>query len=87
MVVHKEVIQAIRLKKQLAAVQAQLEMGQALREQLLALSGLVEQGVDPRHIEASAQNIQELLKLAEQLEVELKLREGDGYRPAGRIQV
>ena len=87
MVVHKEVIQAIRLKKQLAAVQAQLEMSQALREQLLELSGLVERGIDPRTIKASQQNIQDLLAVAERLEAELNLREAAGHRAPGRIQV
>jgi hypothetical protein len=87
MVVHKEVIQAIRLKKQLAAVQAQLEASAALRQQMLELSGLLDRGIDPSMIQATQQNIQDMLKEAERLEVELNLREAEVLKRAGRLQV
>ena len=87
MVVHKEVIQNIRLKKQLAALQAQLEAGRLVSEQLLALSGLLDKGIDPRQIPASHEAIQDLLKLAEQLEVQEGLLDDGTLKPTGRIQV
>lgn len=87
MVVHKEVIQAIRLRKQLAAVQAQLEASAALRQQMLELSGLLDRGIDPSMIQATQQNIQDMLKEAERLEVELNLREAEVLKRAGRLQV
>jgi hypothetical protein len=87
MVVHREVIQTIRLKKQLAAVQAQLEASAALRQQMLGLSGLLEKGIDPSLIQATQQNIQDMLIEAERLEVELNLREAGVFKRAGRIPV
>ena len=87
MVVHKEVIQTIRLKKQLAAAQAQLEASEALRQQMLELSGLLEKGIDPSQIQATQQNIQDMLKEAERLEAELNLNESALSRRAGRIPV
>jgi len=87
MVVHKEVIQTIRLKKQLAAIQAQLEASQALRQQMLELSGLLEKGIDPSQIQATQQNIRDMLKEAERLEVELNLHEAGVLKRTGRIPV
>lgn len=87
MVVHKEVIQTIRLKKQLAALKAQLVVAEALRQQMVELSGLLEKGIDPSQIAAGHQNIQDMLKLAEDLEIQLNLRQATVTKGAGRLKV
>ena len=54
---------------------------------MLGLSGLLEKGIDPSLIQATQQNIQDMLIEAERLEVELNLREAGVFKRAGRIPV
>jgi len=87
MVINREVIQAIRLRRSTEELEGLLAKGDALAEELLRLSGLLEQGIDPREIKLTPQQLAELLELVKSTETELLMGEAAQHRGSGRSQV
>jgi len=65
MVVHREVIQALRAKRSAEAFERLQSEGQEQLMTLLVQSGLLERGVDPRTLNLSPEQRDELIKAAE----------------------
>jgi hypothetical protein len=75
MVVNKEVIQAIRLKRTAQQTEELIAKGNALARELLEISGLVERGLDPRGLRLSPEQLALLLERAQAIEAEMLLDE------------
>lgn len=85
MAVDKQVISQIRLRRQAQALQAALKVSEAVAEQLLQVSGVLERGVDPRKLRVQPQDLPELMALARRIEAEEAML--DSLPPPGRVAV
>lgn len=75
MVVHREVIQSIRLKHIVQDIEQLLSQGDAMASQLLQASGLLDKGIDPRTLDLSPEQWEQLLERARAFEADLLLDE------------
>jgi hypothetical protein len=75
MVVNREVIQAIRLKRSVQEIESLLAQGDALAHELLQTSGLLEKGIDPRALNLTPEQLNDLIERARVLEQDLLLDE------------
>jgi hypothetical protein len=75
MVVHREVIQSIRLKRIVQDIEQLLSQGDAMASQLLQASGLLDKGIDPRTLDLSPEQWEQLLERARAFEADLLLDE------------
>ncbi len=75
MVVNREVIQAVRLKRSVQEIEGLLAQGDALAHELLQTSGLLEKGIDPRKLDLTPEQLADLIERARKLEKELLLDE------------
>lgn len=88
MVVNREIIQAVRLKRSVQEIEALLAQGDALAHELLQTSGLLEKGIDPRTLDLTAEQLADLIERARVLEQELLLDETQTRRTLkGRASV
>lgn len=84
---HKEVIQAIRLKRSLQQMQQLLDEGSELAAQLRTLSGLTERGIDPTSLSVTPAELEKLLELAERIERDTARQDPQALRERGSKQV
>lgn len=75
MVVHREVIQSIRLKRSVQEIEQLLLQGDALACELLEKSGLLDKGIDPRKLDLTPEQWDQLIQRARAFEAELLLDE------------
>jgi len=75
MVVNREVIQAVRLKRSVQEIEALLAEGDALAHELLQTSGLLEKGIDPRKLDLTPEQLADLIERARKVETGLLLDE------------
>lgn len=88
MVVHREIIQSIRLKRSVQEIEKLLMQGDALACELLEKSGLLDKGIDPRKLELTPAQLEQLIQRARALESELLLDETQTRRSLhGRTSV
>jgi hypothetical protein len=86
MAVDEHVMAAIRLRRQLRELQDQLQQSQATANEMLKVSGLIEQGIDLKKIQIKAEELPALLELAHKIEIENNIVNGD-HSTSGRIAV
>ena len=87
MVVNREIIQSIRVRRAVRQLEELLAQGAELSETLLRQSGLLEKGLDPRQLNLSPEQMEIFLRAAEQAEAEV-LADDVGRRPGeGRTRV
>jgi hypothetical protein len=75
MVVHRGVIQSIRLKRSVQEIEQLLAQGDALARELLEKSGLLEKGIDPRQLSLTPAQLEQLIERARELEAQWLLDE------------
>lgn len=83
MVVHREIIQALRAKRSGQAIDELLAEGESQLMTLLTQSGLLEKGLDPRSLKLSPEQQEAIIKAAEALEAQGRIDQTNG-RTAGR---
>lgn len=83
-----QVIAGIRLRRQLQELRAALKVSEAVAEQMLSLSGILERGIDPRQVQVKPEELPALLELARKIEAEEAMLDVSGRPPAsGRVEV
>ena len=83
-----QVIAGIRLRRQLQELRAALKVSEAVAEQMLSLSGILERGIDPRQVQVKPEELPALLELARKIEAEEAMLDLSGRPPAsGRVEV
>jgi len=83
-----QVIAAIRLRRQLQELRAALKVSEAVAEQMLSLSGILERGIDPRQVQVKPEDLPALLELARKIEADEAMLDLSGRPPAsGRVEV
>lgn len=80
MVVHREIIQALRAKRSVQAIDELLAEGESQLMALLTQSGLLEKGLDPRSLKLSPEQQDAIIKAAEALEAKARLDETHARR-------
>ncbi len=88
MVVHREIIQSIRLKRSVQEIEKLLSQADSLACELLEKSGLLDKGIDPRKLQLTPAQLDQLIQRARALESELLLDETQTRRSLhGRTSV
>jgi hypothetical protein len=88
MAIDKRVIKDIRFRKTIQEVETTLKVSQAVSDQLLAVSGVLERATPPAVLQQTAVDVQALLKLAQTIEAEEAMLDTPIARqPDGRQQV
>ncbi len=83
-----QVIAGIRLRRQLQELRAALKVSEAVAEQMLSLSGILERGIDPRQVQVKPEDLPALLELARKIEADEAMLDLSGRPPAsGRVEV
>lgn len=83
-----QVIAGIRLRRQLQELRSALKVSEAVAEQMLSLSGILERGIDPRQVHIKPEDLPALLELARKIEAEEAMLEPLGRPPtSGRVEV
>lgn len=83
-----QVIAGIRLRRQLQELRAALKVSEAVAEQMLSLSGILERGIDPRQVQVKPEDLPALLELARKIEADEAMLDLPGRPPAsGRVEV
>lgn len=75
MVVNREVIQSIRLRRTVQEIEHLFSQGDALACELLEKSGLLDKGIDPRGLQLTPEQWDQLIERARILEADLLLDE------------
>jgi hypothetical protein len=83
-----QLIAGIRLRRQLQELRAALKVSEAVAEQMLSLSGILERGIDPRQVQVKPEDLPALLELARKIEADEAMLDLLGRPPAsGRVEV